>query len=600
MLLVRIGENQVLLSGTRSIRMSSENVFTLFRIEDIPYFSVQVEDQFSLYKANDLQQALLNKIKILNSRFYIEHKIIWYSGNPRINTESIQLKAFDLTKSSKIPVNDYKIYTSSYNYLLKYQFQEGFAISNDQILFNPRNFDVKSSIVGKLEDYSIKLDKIVSNRDNNLLLSKFNYKTLKYDLEEISINSEKFKESYMSPDGRFLVLQEMNNTYYYYDIERNERINFVSGNFLDFRKDGNLIVEDKKRAIKIIDPITFQEVPSTNYHHYRFLSPDGKLYSQLSIKTRYYHKLNECEITKREFDILKFFIDIPKNLLNNIDLEKTKSRVERNRKELFEKFKPKCLALNIKSSQQINSEKLILVERFIEIGISGTNIVTEVPVPLDLEYYNHASFSFDNKYFSYVGKPTFNGLIHLYQLDFDESKSLLKIKKSYLTRLPRRASWVCGFSKTGYFATYDSIPDTYIIFVDDSLFESKLYEFDLRNKIKQNKSNFYHTYKNWSIIENKNFLSFSSSGRYLALSEQGYDPLTLNGHGHQESNIVHIANTENGEILNSFTGHGDKISYNRGKNVVFVSFSEDEKRIMTLSNDGVVFIRNIEIGDKFL
>jgi hypothetical protein len=62
--------------------------------------------------------------------------------------------------------------------------------------------------------------------------------------------------------------------------------------------------------------------------------------------------------------------------------------------------------------------------------------------------------------------------------------------------------------------------------------------------------------------------------------------------------VVHIAKTGNGQIIDSFTGHGDKIQDNKTKKVTFVAFSEDESRIMTLSSDGVVIIRNINISDN--
>ncbi len=97
------------------------------------------------------------------------------------------------------------------------------------------------------------------------------------------------------------------------------------------------------------------------------------------------------------------------------------------------------------------------------------------------------------------------------------------------------------------------------------------------------------------MIKGKNFLCFSPTGVFLALSEQGYEPLTKGGYGHQESNVVHIAKTNSGEIIDSFTGHGDKIKDNKTKKVTFVAFSEDEKRIMTLSSDGVVIIRDLNI-----
>ena len=102
MLLIRVGNKKVLFSGCRLISMPSENDVKLFRIEDLTYFYVQIEDKFSLYKSSDLQQALLKKVKILNSRYFRYHKIIWYSGNERINSQSNHLNAFDLSQCSKI------------------------------------------------------------------------------------------------------------------------------------------------------------------------------------------------------------------------------------------------------------------------------------------------------------------------------------------------------------------------------------------------------------------------------------------------------------------------------------------------------------------
>ena len=119
----------------------------------------------------------------------------------------------------------------------------------------------------------------------------------------------------------------------------------------------------------------------------------------------------------------------------------------------------------------------------------------------------------------------------------------------------------------------------------------------MRKNIYNSKSNIYHQYNKWNEIKGKNFLCFCPSGEYLALSEQGYEPLTLGGYGHQESNAVHIAITETGKIVDSFTGHGDKIKDNKRKKVTFVAFSEDEKRIMTLSSDGVVVIRDLKIKE---
>ena len=81
----------------------------------------------------------------------------------------------------------------------------------------------------------------------------------------------------------------------------------------------------------------------------------------------------------------------------------------------------------------------------------------------------------------------------------------------------------------------------------------------------------------------------------MALSEQGYKPKTMGGSGHQESSVVHIALTDNGIIVNTLWSHGDKIKSNAERKLIFVAFSEDEKKILTHSADGVIILRNINL-----
>src|SRR5205814_5636306 len=112
-----------------------------------------------------------------------------------------------------------------------------------------------------------------------------------------------------------------------------------------------------------------------------------------------------------------------------------------------------------------------------------------------------------------------------------------------------------------------------------------------RKNIFRTGTTIYQSYRNWNEIKGKNFLCFSPSGNFLALSEQGYEPLTLGGYGHQESSVVHLAKTLNGEIVDSFLGHGEQIKDDKDKKVVFVAFSEDERQFMSMSTDGVVIVR---------
>ncbi|RYE32596.1 MAG: hypothetical protein EOP48_31010 [Sphingobacteriales bacterium] len=245
--------------------------------------------------------------------------------------------------------------------------------------------------------------------------------------------------------------------------------------------------------------------------------------------------------------------------------------------------------------ENVHIASLIRTEQFIEIGIVGTKVVTEVCLPADLTYFNYAAFSHDNRYFGCVGKPTFNGLIQIFKINFNAGKGELSIGDAYLSRLPNYASWVCGFSKQGYFATYDSTPDTYLIHVDDDLFGKDYTDTILREKIAARTSTIYGGYKRWKLVKGKNFLCFSPTGNFTALSEQGYEPFTLGGYGHQESSALHIAATASGVIVKSFLEHGDEIKDDMSKKLAFVAFSEDEKKIMSLSKDGVVIVRTINL-----
>lgn len=596
MLLVNHQSKKQIFSEDNQFTIENEDSVELITVNDVSYFIIKSNDKYALYRTTNFKKPILEQIEIQNPDLIKEHQIIWYSGKEKYVSNTKHLNAFDLKTCSKILIDEHKVQHSLFKDAGDYKFYKGYALSSNQIVFNPISLEVRDAFVGTIESYSQNLNKIVSHRTNVIYLSVFNTQSRKYELSEIPIDDHKYKESYLSPNGQFLVLQDESNKYAWYDIEKGETVEFISGNFLAFRNDGSLIVEqDGTKAVKILDPETFQDITPPNYHHYRFLSPDGKLYAQVASRTRYFNKLNGKEITVNEVFKYRKNLDEPSFFLQEKEREQAKIEIDKNRQQIFNAYKGKFDELGIEDYNKINSHTVVKVEKYTEIGIVGTNVSTEVLFPEDLAYYNYSAFSYDNKYFGYVGKPSSNGLIHLFKIDFDETKSKIIVTDTYLSRYPRYASWVCGFSKTGYFATYDSTPDTYILFADDELFENKTSEVELKMNIFKSKNNIYHSYNKWKEIKGKNFLCFSPTGNFLALSEQGYEPLTLGGYGHQESNVVHIAKTNTGEINDSFTGHGDKIKDNKTKKVTFVAFSEDEKRIMTLSSDGVVIIRDIEI-----
>lgn len=603
MLVVSHQSSKILFSGKNKVTINNEDSIELFTINEIGYFLIKTKERYSLFRSTNPNNTILEQIEILNPDLFKKHQIIWYHGKEKNISNTKYLNTFDLKNCTRILIDEQKVQHSLFKDALDFKFFEKYALSSNQIVFNPETLEIKDAFIGNIESHSKRLNKIVSHRTNKIYLSKFNPQIAKYELSEISIDDNKYRESYLSPNGQFLVLQDESNKYSFYDIEKGETTNFISGNFLAFRNDGSLIVEQNvTRAVKIIDPKTFQDITPPNYHHYRFMSPDGKLYAQVSSKVRYFHKLNGKEITVDEVTKIRQDLDNPSSILSENEKVQAQLKVDKNRLQVFTEFKDKFLTSGIEDFNKINSQHVIQTDKYIEIGIAGNEEIKEISIPTDTHFYNYSAFSFDNKYLGIVGKPVFGSinrsLIMICSLSFDESNMKLELVNYTISRFPRYAAWVCGFSKTGYFATYDSSPDTFLIKMDETFFSDLTSDTELKNNIYNFRSNIYHTYKKWNVIKDKNFLCFSPSGNFLALSEQGYEPLTFGGYGHQESNVVHIAKTESGAIIDSFTGHGEKIKDDTRKKVTFVAFSEDESRIMTLSSDGVVIIRDINISDN--
>jgi hypothetical protein len=602
-LVVSHQSSKILFSGKNKVTINNEDSIELFTINETGYFLIKTKERYSLFRLTNPNNAILEQIEILNYDLFKKHQIIWYRGKEKNISNTKYLNAFDLKNCTRILMDEQKVQHSLFKDALDFKFFEKYALSSNQIVFNPETLEIKDAFIGNIESHSKQLNKIVSHRTNKIYLSKFNPQLAKYVPSEISIDDNKYRESYLSPNGQFLVLQDESNKYSFYDIEKGETINFISGSFLAFRNDGSLIVEqDGTRAVKIIDPKTFQDITPPNYHHYRFTSPDGKLYAQVSSKVRYFHKLNGKEVKIDEVSKFRQDLDDPNSILPENEKMQAQLKVDENRRQLFTEFKDKFQTLGIEDFNKVNSQHVIQTDKYIEIGIVGTEEIKEISIPTDTHFYNYSAFSFDNKYLGIVGKPVFGSinrsLILICSLSFDESNLKLEMVNHTVSRFPRYAAWVCGFSKTGYFATYDSSPDTFLIKMDETFFSDLTSDTELKNNIYNSRSNIYHTYKKWNVIKDKNFLCFSPSGNFLALSEQGYEPLTTGGYGHQESNVVHIAKTESGAIIDSFTGHGDKIKDDTRKKVTFVAFSEDENRIMTLSSDGVVIIRDINLRDN--
>jgi hypothetical protein len=579
-LIVKKNDEVFLIKDSEKQTFKTNTIFDFFMVNDKPYLLAKHDVSYSLMVFEDEIKTIFEDVKIHNIEYLKKHKKIFYSIGEEI-------LIYDLRKGFYCSFN-IKLDKTPESFLDKYIFGENYALTSSNLLLNPKTLEIKDFYSRVIESCSFQLNKVLTINQNNLILSVYNIKLNSYEEYEIKLKEEDYAESYLSPNGEFLLLKDQSNQYLWFDIKKNEVIKFFNGKFLEFSKEGNLIVEefiDRTRKVKIFDPKSFSDITPINYHYYKFKSSDGKLFAELDLKTKYINMLNGNELSR--FDYLEYQIALGEGIFGK---KKSDGEVEINRKNLFLEYNSRFRELKVFNYLNIKTDDFIEIERYIEIGIVETNTKVKILLPSDTEFYNYASFSHDNKFVGIVGKPNKDSrnksLILLCSIYFSDSNKALMVNDTFISREPSMASWVCGFSNTGYFGTYDSGPNTFIINLNNCNY------LEEENKmVNLNESKL----KIWKKIWGKNFLCFSPSGNYMALSEQGYRAMSLGGSGHQESNSVYIADTNTGSILTSFAEHGDAVGSIRDKDLTFVAFSEDEKRLMSRSKDGVVIVRNINL-----
>lgn len=411
------------------------------------------------------------------------------------------------------------------------------------------------------------------------------------NIKSIDFEKEKHNKAKMSSDGKYLVYSKGGNKYALYNIIEQKEETVLTGNFVDFDKTGKLLfMEDAKgdtkecRQLRIYNPINFEWEKGYNAKYYTFISPDGKLYAKTGLKGRYFNLLDNKEITREEFDRIKKEYDMVSPLSKEeIEVLENRRKVLLSQYEEYFKRssnnKDKWIENVQKSSYPHFSSLFLKVKQFVVIGVVGAKKELEIEINTPLSFLNYVSFSYDNKYLGIVGKPGTKGYLKIAEINYDESSHSLSFKRNICDiKFADWATWTCAFTKNGLFGTYDSAPNLYLIETSD------FGKFD-----KDNTQNLDFIRNNFQI-KDRSLLCFSPSGRLMATSNQGYEALSLGGCGHEPSNDVYIYNTETREILSQWHDQGERIAY---RNVTFAGFSIDESKLMTLSLDGVIVVRNI-------
>lgn len=345
---------------------------------------------------------------------------------------------------------------------------------------------------------------------------------------------------------------------------------------------------------RLINPITGKYIDCGKMTQYQFISPNGEYYADTRLKEyiEYYYRANEKVITEKDVEDLRMQCRFPSK--EEKDSEAWQ-KVLNKRKELFlesfdylNKKYPKMLKNDRRGESWIQLLSEMDLSRFIDylVGEKGVAVIrktenesvcAKIDLGEPLSFINYVAFSQDSTYVAIAGyRSSGGGLLLMYNL---------KSNKTVIHENTRRAVWNVAFSANDAFASYTSTPET----------------FFAANEVAYS----YASFDNM-LISGHNFLTFSSDGKYFALSRQAYiSKYDKEGNvrkewGHRPSSVVEIRKTDskNKELITFTDLSKSGISgTSLRESVASVSFSKDNSRLMMVGNDGVIIIRNLKLLD---
>ena len=559
------------------------------------YLLVRYNGRIDLFGLASSLTELLTNVALVDGKMTLSGSILWYYPEPG------QPAGYNLATENQIPFNTLGERQS----LLTQAHVTSLSATHatiDTVLIDRAEVKtevlvtstgvVRASVPGILVAVSTDLTKVISRRGQELYVLTYQQEVQNYTSQTVVLPLVNYEESYMAPDGKFLVLKDKTQRYQLYNIATGETSTYLSGKFLAFDKSGSLLFEGTSvRSARLLDPVTFEEITSLSYHHYRFLSPDGKLFAQTVPEKKYYAGLFGGYITPANIQWLENILDHGYTLEDRTQ-EKIRL-VQQSRHEFYTKHAAYFISQGIKEADELRSRHVYETRHLLQIGIVGTSTVAEVKLHPSTTFFNYAAFSFDNEWITAVGKAPGCGFVTVAKLAFDSDAEKLVVKSYFESDVPETATWVCGVSTTKQFAAYTSNGYTYILELGDALLGVQPTRDEIHKEFVPRENTVVESSGIWNRINGKNFLCYSPTGRFMALSEQRYNPITLGGTGHQDSNAVHVVNAQEYTLVDSFHGHGGEIKVDKTKKLVFASFSEDERNLMTMSADGVVIIRRI-------
>lgn len=350
---------------------------------------------------------------------------------------------------------------------------------------------------------------------------------------------------------------------------------------------------------RLVNPVTGQNISFDRMPNYQFISPNGLLYADTDLNKHIEHLSLISNKLLSMTEVYHFANSF--NYSTNQQNDKDKINKDNRRRFIEDNlcfFKKSCAEHGWRERpDKALVESLLLLsynefaEYFIEKrgvvcirNMADESIVAKIALGTPLWFLNYVSFSYDNRYVAIAGRypnnSNFGGLFLVY--DLIENREVIVQKNSW-------AVWMAAFNKDNRVAAYSSEPISY---------DAVLHYNDIEAEVE--------------LHGGYNFLTFSPDGKFTAFSNQGYrSKYDKNGNeqsewGHWPScEVFVVESTKMDIVLNKFSdlsdngidGMSDR-KHNFPKTVSSVSFSNDNKRLMMVGNDGVVIIRNLHF-DKY-
>lgn len=521
----------------------------------------------------------------------------------------------DLYNFKPIPLNKSKIIFQNNNYIVfsNKSYEEPkfiiYNINNKEMRTckNARDYGFRNEFIYAKYDNKSKQTTEVYNLKGELLTSGdiyigqdfYQLGVLKVDNQSYYLNNEHLNRIDFGYHVSQNTIHKDGGYYYYEDGELRPlpyKIGYYVGNkdclLYEENKQWNLLEWNNESGL-YQHSIIFQKFDHSYYKSAQFFEDGSKLLCQSLNNTYCIYNIEDNSITpfyidtcvQRSFNANQLLISDFKNsrvvFKDPISLEIITPELlnqyafyslDRRYCISYEKANPiikkeDCSCINEKG-KRVRTQR-----RYFEVTDNKRDIPIKIYTSNWISYINYVSFSYDSIYVAIVGATNNRGFIMIY--DLASEKVVFEYPSKNESDFVSGAIWISSFNKDGKLAIYNSAPYTYIFNPDDN-------------------------YKSFEKIENRNFLCYSPTGNYMALSTQGYNAWaygTNSNWGHEKSTKLYIRKTNE---LNTEIGpleiFGNAIIPRTTRdNIGSVAFSLDEKKLLVKLDDGTLIIKKLNL-----